>query len=283
MRQFLLTCLLISPFSLFTLPVADPAPAPSIVRVPWAGAPKRIDPSVKLTGSEFELLTIQGAGGSPVTWDCSSPNSFGSPIKLIELKPKESVVGLRVGTTEPDRYESPDTPSVAVFAINTGNVTLSCWGVDKSGRPVKLATFQIAANLGPQPPPVDPNKPKPPEPKPPVVVTSFRVILVYESADTLTAAQNSVLYGKEVENWLNANCTGGKAGWRRRDKDLSGENDPAIVAVWDAVKAEFAPPKNTKTPAVAIQVNDKIDIIPLAATPSDAAIFPSPFWTITLL
>ena len=268
-RSWLTSLLFLAPhFAGASPPEATPAAAPSIVRVPFKGSPPKVDPSVKLTGAEFELLTIQGYVG-PVTWDCASPTSFGSPVKLVEAAPKSPIIGLRVGTTEPDVYTTPDTPSVAVFAINTGNVTLSCWGVDKTGKPVKLATFQIAANLGPQPPPVDPNKPKPPEPKPPVVVTSFRVILVYESADTLTAAQNSVLYGKEVENWLNANCTGGKAGWRRRDKDLSGENDPAIVAVWDAVKAEFASPKNTKTPAVAIQVNDKIDIIPLAATPAE--------------
>lgn len=101
----------------------------------------------------------------------------------------------------------------------------------------------------------------PPKPEP---VTSFRVIFVYESGDLLTAQQNSVIYGKTVENYLNAKCTGGKAGWRRRDKDAPGENDLTMAALWAAVK-----PKITTTPCVVVAINDKADIIPLSSTPAD--------------
>lgn len=130
---------------------------------------------------------------------------------------------------------------------------------------VKRRTIDVNGGQGPIPPPkpVDPDKPKPVDP---VVVKSFRVIMVYESGDTLPAAANSVLYGKAVEDFLNANCTGGKTGWARRDKDATGEYDADRQAVWNAVKDEFGPPKNTKTPALVIQVNDKITIEPFAAT-----------------
>lgn len=126
-------------------------------------------------------------------------------------------------------------------------------------------TIDVNGGQGPIPPPkpVDPDKPKPVDP---VVVKTFRVIMVYESGDTLPAAANSVLYGKAVEEFLNANCTGGKLGWARRDKDATGEYDADRQAVWNAVKDEFGPPKNTKTPALVIQVNDKITIEPFAAT-----------------
>lgn len=134
---------------------------------------------------------------------------------------------------------------------------------------LKFLVGEVPPPLPPTPPPVPPTPPMPPPdpPIPPQPVVSFRVILVQESGDTLTGAQKSVFYGKTVEDFLNATCTGGKAGWRRRDKDMPGENDPAMAQVWSAVKGEFAAPKNTKTPAVVVQVNSKIEIIPLAATP----------------
>lgn len=242
----------------------QPTPAPSPTPVP----PSPIPTSIKLSGMECEFLTLTGAGTTAVTWDVTSPDSFVVPVKLFECKPKSSIPAWRVGATEPQAYDVGDLPTVQVFAVNTGRATLAAWGVE-GGKPVKLATFAIEANRGPQPPPDPGPGPNPPPDPKPVVVTSFRVILVYESGDTLTAAQNSVLYGKAVEDFLNANCTGGKAGWRRRDKDASSVNDPPMSVVWAAVKGEFAPPKNTKVPAVVIQVNDKITIEPLAATPAE--------------
>jgi hypothetical protein len=127
-------------------------------------------------------------------------------------------------------------------------------------------TIDVDDGTGPQPPP-DP--PTPPVPPPPTPVTSFRVIFVTESGDTLTAAQNSVIYGKTVSDYLSAKCTGGVAGWRRRDKDAPGESDPTMAGMWDAIK-----PKVTGTPCVAIAVERGdgkgivVDILPLEATPA---------------
>lgn len=94
-------------------------------------------------------------------------------------------------------------------------------------------------------------------------------MFVYESANTLTPAEKGVVYGGVVEDYLIANCTGGKAGFRRRDKDAGGEFDPVMREIWAEVQTEFLPPKNTPTPAAVIQVNGKIVIEPLPKTPAE--------------
>lgn len=123
--------------------------------------------------------------------------------------------------------------------------------------------LDVDNGTAPWPPPgpgPDPGPgPKPPEPQP---VTSFRVFLIYESADNLTPDQRGIIYGKVVADWLDANCTNGNKGWRRRDKDAPGENDPSMAPLWAAIK-----PKITTTPCVAIEVNGKVDILPLDASP----------------
>lgn len=249
-------CILLATTTGYTAPPETPPATPTITIAP--GGTKTDPPvilGVRLSGSEFEILTLTGYAGV-VTWDISSDVPV--PIKLFELKAKESVVGIRAGGKAPDRFESPDTPSVAIFAVSTGRATITAWGV-KEGKPTKLATFPVDANVGPRPPPVDPVVP----PVDPVTVKSFRVIFILESADTLTGAQNSVIYGKVVEDFLNAKCTGGKTGWRRRDKDSPGENDATMAALWAAIK-----PTITTTPCVAIELNGKVDILPLEATPA---------------
>ncbi len=70
-----------------------------------------------------------------------------------------------------------------------------------------------------------------------------------------------MIYGRVVEDWLNANCTDGNKGWRRRDKDAPGENDPKMAALWSAVQ-----PAVTTTPCIAVEVNGKVEIIPTEAT-----------------
>ena len=120
--------------------------------------------------------------------------------------------------------------------------------------------------------PVPPPKPKPddpPAPKPPEPVTSFRVIFVWESGDTLTAAQNSVINGVEVADFLAAKTTktGTDKGWRLKDKDAPAAGDtPVMNELWAAVKAKLKP---TDVPCVAVEVNGKVEIIPLAATPAE--------------
>lgn len=122
-------------------------------------------------------------------------------------------------------------------------------------------TLVIIGNA-PIPPPPDP--PTPPDPPGPVdPLKSFRVIFIYESGDNLTPAQRAVIFGRVVEDWLIANCTGGKSGMRRRDKDDPGENDATMAALWKAVQPEI-----TVTPCVAMERNGKVKIVNLEATPA---------------
>lgn len=115
---------------------------------------------------------------------------------------------------------------------------------------------------------IPPPKPKPPEPKP-EAVTSFRVLLIYESGATLAAEQKAVVYGVEVENAIRAATAGdaAKFAWRRLDKDADPATLPAgLREVWAKAK-----PALTEVPCVVLQANDKITIESLPATPTAGA------------
>lgn len=151
-----------------------------------------------------------------------------------------------------------------VEAATTGRVELLIKRTDGKGKTIRR-TLDVTNGPAPAPDP-NPPGPKPPDPTPPGPVDplkTFRIIFVFESGDNLTPAQRAVVYGKAVEDYLIANCTGGRAGFRRRDKDAPGENDPTMAALWAAVQ-----PAVTVTPCVAIERNGKVDIINLEATPA---------------
>lgn len=133
----------------------------------------------------------------------------------------------------------------------------------KTKADIVRAVIDADSGQGPIPPPT-PVEPKV-EPKP---AATFRVLFVYESGDTLTAAQNGVLYAKSLADYLDARCTkdGPTAGWRRRDKDASADAEtPGIKTLWAAVK-----PHLTATPCLVIEADGKADILPLPATAADA-------------
>lgn len=182
---------LLSAVLLALVPFETPPAPPQIVPVPHDGKapapaptpqPVPIPTSVRVSGAEFEMLTLVGYTGGAVAWDITSPD-FGVPVKLKELKPKQLVIGIRTGASVADEHEAPDTPAVAVWAINTGTATVSAWGV-KDSKPVKLATYRVDAGQGPRPPP-DPPGPKPvpvPVPVPPdapdaQLVATFKLAL----------------------------------------------------------------------------------------------------------
>lgn len=132
----------------------------------------------------------------------------------------------------------------------------------------KRFTLDVDAGEGPIPPPKPPTPPDPPVPPVPVPVSSFRVIWVVESASTPPPGQNSVVNAKAVRDYLTRNTTpeDGWAGWRSCDpnSDLS-KDQKAMAAMWAAVL-----PKVTVVPSVAIEINGKVDILNLPATPEAA-------------
>lgn len=116
----------------------------------------------------------------------------------------------------------------------------------------------------PKPPP-DPDEPDVvPDPvDPPAPVSSFRVIFVKESGDTLSAAQSSIPAAKVIRDYLVAKTTpeNGQPGWREYDPDQSTTNEQKTMAeLWAAVK-----PKITKVPCLVIEVNGHATVMPFPA------------------
>ncbi len=132
----------------------------------------------------------------------------------------------------------------------------------------KYGTFDFSVgDVGPQPVPPGPTPtPVPPTPSP-VPVKSFRVIFVYETSKTLTKEQNSAMYGKLVRDYLSANTTpenGLLTGYRYWDKDTDASlESPTLKALWAAITPQLV---NTSLPLVAVEVNGKVELIPVASS-----------------
>lgn len=179
----------------------------------------------------------------------------GKVVKFVALDP-----GLRVFPSD----LLSDKKATVVTASKPGRYKLLAYSSvkDDPTEPAVVTVVIGGAAPVPDPKPVDPVDP--PAPK----VETFRVLLVYESAAVLPAAQFGVLYGREVEELLTKTCTkdGTRNGWRRLDKDATTDNDSETFnALWAAVK-----PKVTRVPCVAIEVNGTVTIEPLPASVPDA-------------
>jgi hypothetical protein len=162
-----------------------------------------------------------------------------------------------------DELKDPRRFVLPVGGVKAGRYRYVAVAASKDG---EQATAEFAVVVGDAPPGPTPPGPTPPDPAP-VPVTTFRVVIVYESSTTLTAAQTGIIFGNAVETYLTARTTkdGQTAGWRRRDKDDAGAGDTAgMNALWAAAK-----PKVTSVPCLAIQVNDKITLEPLPATAAE--------------
>lgn len=244
------------------VPPGDKAVVPKIVASP--SQPVQVTPPGVPTPCDvgkFIWLDVSGFAGD-VSWDFSAPGIVSLYPEAPPGAAKDYYPGVLQGESANVWHKAPSKTAVPCLGVKEGSVTISAWGVSGT-RAKKIA--ELTVQVGPRPPPKpDDPKPKPDEPDvKPVPVTSFRVFLVYESAQTMTQAQTNVLYGNVVEEYLNAKCTGGKAGWRRRDKDADGDADATMAALWKAVK-----PKLTTVPCVVIEVNGNAEIIPLEATPA---------------
>lgn len=166
--------------------------------------------------------------------------------KMHSDDPKEHVYWLIPETDAP----------ISIVWWTVGEKTSALTEVNKGAKPVEPDDV------------IPPPKPKP-EPKPPEAVTSFRVLLIYESAATLTAEQKAVVYGVEMESAIRTATAGdaAKFGWRRLDKDADPSTLPAgLREVWAKAK-----PALTEVPCVVLQANDKITIESLPATPAEGA------------
>ncbi len=228
-------------------PVPPKPPAPAVVEDPTLTGPKSAPWMI-----ELKAKSVPAA--SALRWQVYVKNKDGDYVLAAGKIQTRTVL----------------TEKAFFFAGDVGEYLVQC-SFQKGLEFVELEWKGQLTGGGEPKPPVPPTPPVPPVPPvPPTPPTptpdplkSFRVIVIYESAMTLTADQRAVAYGKAVEDWLNANCTEGKNGWRRRDKDAPGESDPTMAALWAAVK-----PAITTTPCIAIERNGKVTIINLDATPA---------------
>src|SRR5262245_14466825 len=118
------------------------------------------------------------------------------------------------------------SPVLQVTKAPDGQGEVACQIVGKDD---KLSDYVIKINIGtgetPKPPEPKPPEPKPPEPMPPPLTGPLTVLIVYESAATMTAAQNAIIYGKKVRDALKLKCAvdataADKKAYRIWDKDI---------------------------------------------------------------
>ena len=192
---------------------------------------------------------------------CASP-SFGQSVKLpAEIRgspgvpiPLEPVVeGGTVVWLQPDPGLSlfpaaffGGTNNNAIVVGATGRYRL--WAVvAKDSKVAKAECLVVIGNAPPVPPgpgPMPPG-PNPPDPTPspaPIPLPGFRVLIVYQTEDALSAAQHAILTSAKVREYLNAKCVKGADGktaeWRLWDADVQGvEND---AAHWGAAMRRVA-------------------------------------------
>jgi hypothetical protein len=189
-------------------PVTPPAPMPG----PAA--------EVRLGPGRFELLKIDGYAGK-VAWRSSGPAAvverlparskvwFVAPVagETVDVAgPVKVCLGLKAGAGGPTRHDIGDEPSVLVRPGPAGEATVEALGVDADGYPYTILSVRVRSGAAPQPPPPGPTPPGPdgtsPFPEP-----GLRVLMTFDSTNTTRpAAQNSVLYGRAVTDYLKARC-----------------------------------------------------------------------------
>lgn len=186
---------------------------------------------------------------------------FASPTGKVAVTKEEGPIRVRGKFVDgPDKVETRTYKGKFVYTVegvSAGAVELIAVPVGaKSESEAVRKTIEVVDGTAPIPPPVpvDPDKPAPPEP-----VKSFRVFLVTESGQTVTAAQSSAIFGVKVQTLLTDLCGEQGTGWQVRDKNTDSQADTTpMKAFWAAAK-----PLVTTTPCVAAEVNGKVSVHPL--------------------
>ena len=243
-------------------PVTPPAPPPGETLPDWPATP--VVPQPMPPQPAPKAVASLAADELYVVQSDDDVQLLASPPGVVLITKEQGPIRVRGKFADNTRVSTRTYQKKNVFIVERlkpGDVELLLVPAGKVERRV----------VGDDSDPIPPPKPKPddpPAPKPPEPVTSFRVIFVYESGDTLTAAQHSVIFGKSVSDYLDATATkeAGRPGWRRFDKDAAAEKEqPTMRALWSAVR-----PQLTATPCLVVEVNGRAEIVPLPATPAEA-------------
>lgn len=179
--------------------------APTIVELSKVKAdPPKATDTVNIDVGKSRFFKVDDYAG-PLTWEMT-----GDALLLKEVD-KPTLIGMvQQGEVEPSYPEVP-AGAVILWGKKPGTAELSAWGV-VGGKPKKLLTKPfVVSGEGPRPPPKpdDPVIPDPPKPDgtSPFNETGFRVMLIFDSANTTRpATQQSVLYGKAIRDYLDSKC-----------------------------------------------------------------------------
>lgn len=111
-----------------------------------------------------------------------------------------------------------------------------------------IRVAMVRMGLGPQPPP-GPNPPgpgpNPPTPNPaPIPLDGFRVLIVYDPM-TLAAAQEGIVFGKQVRDYLQAKCVVGTDGKTKDFWILQTGSDVANAPKWIGDAIQRRPDRKT--------------------------------------
>lgn len=204
---------------------------------PEAGVIVRLPKAIQANAGDLVEVNVE-SGAELITWDSSDG--------LTITYPKDDPARRKVFV-----HSKVDGPYALTASIPNGKET-------------RVAICIVT--IGPRPPPgPTPPGPKPPDPIP-VPASALRVLFVYESANTLTKAQNTILNSTAIRKYLDTHCVKGDDGktpdYRFFDKDVDVSSaGTTIKAMWEAAKPMF-----TNLPIIVIFDGLKGTSYPLPAT-----------------
>lgn len=210
----------------------DP-PAPTPVPVPLPGTPTPLPSEwLYIVRSDAALIVLASPDGLLTVTSQAGPMTI-----------RGKFVG-GTGQTETKTFKEKHLYLVEAAATGRCELLIVPSGATAASQVVRRL---IDANVGPLPPPVPPVPPTPPTPPtppvPPVPPTppapipeaGLRVLMVYETAESLTPTQQAIMQGQTVRDWLNAHCVKGPDGktaeFRIWDKDI---NTAGASPLWQA-------------------------------------------------
>lgn len=165
------------------------------------------------------------------------------------------------GKNETRTYNSKYLATVE--AVTKGQVELLVVPAGATDAGVVIRRTLTVMGQAPQPPPGPGPQPDPDDPPAPGPVTSFRVIFVKESGETLPPGQSAIPGAKAIRDYLTAKTTpeGNLAGWREYDpQQITANEQPTMRALWESVK-----PQLLAAPCLVIEVNGRATVMPFPA------------------
>lgn len=165
------------------------------------------------------------------------------PNKLVRLKadgvdPKAGVLW-RVYPPTVDKATTGKGLLEFVGAPGTYRVELLAISLAADGS-TQIEEATVSVLIGGTPPTPDPGPGPRPQPGPtpdpaPIPEPGFRVLMVYETGEVLPPGTSSVMFSKQVRDYLDAKCIVGRDGvtkeWRIWDKDVDTSNE---TPTWQA-------------------------------------------------